>query len=1082
MLYDLAAIHDEYERFKDEEVSVRCKIRGDPMSGEDGRKVLYELDDPRGNLPLPTFLSLWTGEPPHPAIEQTEDYVLDAIGTGQSSEETLSRGETVLVRGTPHQATWDNEERLYINVTSVLVQSPDLQIGKGEMGTNEQCSRRYYLNYVKKVYTSRFPVNGNRFRGDVVHRVAERALMEHRERFEDNNWTEDSAEEYVHEILDEEFGIRMAQLSISGIGLWGRDDAIEIVSRLFTDETFCERVTEASEVSTERRLGDGYGYRGDIDLVLDGVPYDFKTSQLVNVDYHGKQLQLYLFALLLERADIGDDLAAHIDDVPTGYIVYPNIENTESVRFEKVRLTTDDVRDLLKMRNAVAASRETFGPPSPYNRDCEGCRLRTGEELVSPRDQNRPEREPLPSACKFHCQTERRWPCSETAPDGGVVSDCSLFDECEQRLEYRDPDRVDHYNRLRKALEFEEDRRETASNLLGQLDEEILAASGRLLQGLELSEVSIGHATFESEERRVPAFAPGDTVILEPKKEGTVGKQVTFLGVVDGKYRFQFDVQAHLAFLRDDVTYRVRKTFEPETVSRKFLAYLDYAQRRGHNRRFEHEQIHDTQSNSAETGATTLEEPAVITKFLANEEVFLDVPVRDDRPEVLASLVQELVDTDTEYPLIDGEGSVPEEGQRALVLGATPQQVELAERALLNANGNHYRMDDGGTGDNAIHASDSYHEIQERWKNSNSLLSSVQYALETEHFHSLVEGAFGDREHSPRYFDVLVLLGAEQVTEPEYLFLSDLADRVVTVGDTRGLGPSMVSKEATERGLDRSYFVWAHGRYASLPVEDAASLRLPGEANEFVRELFPNDEWNQADAEFSFLDIEGDVAIDASEVEVRSSVRARQGVPMELVFDASDTTTNPFEVQSVFESMDYLDATALHEEEVALIDDLPLFLKEKSQLEAASATHHRVVIRSNAAQTPEFGRAFLYNRPEARIVAQVTDEFGADVIVTPFETHANELRKRLDDAGSDVPVVLPEQLSEQAEKAIVSFGVSSKHGVLRPPLTEPKMLYRLLSCGSELLLVGHGETLRSKQDLAWLVDKLADEYIFEGGR
>jgi len=190
MLYDLATIHDEYNHFEDEEVSVRCRICGDPMPGEDRRKVLYELDDPRGNLPLPTFLSLWTNEPPHPAIEQTNNYVLDAIGTGQSSEETLSRGETVLVRGTPHRATWDDEERLYINVTSVLVRSPDLQIGKGEMGTNEQCSRRYYLNYVKKVYTSRFPVNGNRFRGDVVHRVAERALSEHRERFKSDDWTE----------------------------------------------------------------------------------------------------------------------------------------------------------------------------------------------------------------------------------------------------------------------------------------------------------------------------------------------------------------------------------------------------------------------------------------------------------------------------------------------------------------------------------------------------------------------------------------------------------------------------------------------------------------------------------------------------------------------------------------------------------------------------------------------------------------------------------------------------------------------------------------------------------------------------
>lgn len=1073
MLYDLATIDDEYSHFEDQEVTIRCRIRGDPMPGEDGQKVLYEIDDPGGNRTLPTFLSLWTDDPPHRAIERTEEYVLDALGTGQLNEETLSRGETVLVRGTPRRGTWDGEERLYINVTSVLIRSPDLQIGKGEMAVNEQCPRRYYLNYVKKVYTSRFPVNGSRFRGDVVHRVAERALEEHYDRFAERNWTGDSTETYVHEVLDEEFGIRMAQLSVSGVGLWGRDDAIEIATRLFTDEEFCDRIDDADEVSTERALGDGYGYRGEIDLVLDEVPYDFKTSRSPNVDRHGKQLQLYLFALLLERADVGDVLGSRLDEVPEGYIVYPNLEGTESVRFERVELTPGDVRDLLGLRNAVAASRETFGPPSPYNRDCEGCRLRNEENLVSSREQGHPERNPLPSACKFHCQTERRWPCYETTADGGVTSDCTLFEECEQRLEYRSPERVDHYNRLRKALEFEEDRRETASALLGQLDEEVLARSGRLLRGLELSGFSISHAAFTSDERQVPAFTPGDTVILEPDVDGAVGKHVTFLGFAGGEYRFQFDVQASMAFLRNDATYRIRKTFEPETVSRKFLPYLDYAQRRGHNRRFKHQQSHETM-----TEATTLEDVPDVTTYLDNAEVFLDVPVRPDRGEILGSIVRSLVKSGTEYPLVDGEGLVPEEGQRALVLGSTPQLVDLAEQAL--PDGPHYRMDEGGAGERAIHASDSHHEIQQRWTKSRSLLSSVQYALETEQFHSLVEGAYGNRDHSPRYFDVLVLLDAEQITEPEYLFLSDLADRIVAVGDTRSPGPSMVSAEATERGLDRSYFTWAHNRYASLPVENAVSLRVTGKTSEFVQELYPNDDWGDASTAFWFRSIDGDTAIDAGELEVRASVRARQGA-YELVFDASDTTVSPFEVQSAFESMDYLDASTLREGEVALVNDLPLYLQRKSRLKVTGATHHRIMIQSNATQTPEFGRALLYNRPEARIVAQFasSDEFNADGVVTPFETHANEIQAWLDEEDVDVPVVLPEQADKTMERAIISFGVSSEYGVLRPPLTDPEILYQLLSCADEILLVGHGETLRSKRDLEWLVDEIAEEYVQE---
>ena len=1070
MLYDLATVHDEYDRFKDREVTVRCRVRGDGMSGtREGQKTLYEIDDPRGNLPAPTFLSFWTDEPDIPGVRRTREYVLDAIETGEGGRPILPRGESLLVRATPRMTDHEGERTLFLNLTTVLVRSPDLQIGKGEMAANEKCPRRYYLAYVKKVYTPRSPVSGSRFRGDVVHRVAERALSEHYERFVDREWSDENVESFVRNVLDEEYGIRMAKLSISGVGLRGRDQAIEIVKRLFTDETFCDRVVDAEEVSVERAVGDKYGYRGDIDLVLDDVPYDFKTSATPNVGHHGDQLRLYLFALLLERSGVGDDLGDRIDDVPEGYIVYPNVDGTDSVRFERVELSSDDVRKLLELRNGVADARDTFGPPSPYNRDCDGCYLRGDQELTSARDHEERSRNPLPSPCKFHCQTERRWSCYEVT-DGGVVSDCSLFDECGQRLHYRDPKRVDHYNRLRKALEAEEDRRTTASNLLAQLNQEVLARSGRLVSGLKLVDFSVGHATFApTGERRVPAFVPGDTVTLEPEVEEMPGREVTFLETIEDAYRVQFDVQADASFLDDGITYEMKKTFQPETVSRKFLSYLDYAQRRGHNRRFEYEQVQPDR-----TGVQLLDDPTKVTSYLRNEEVFVDVPTRSDRTDVIQSVVRSLVASETTYPLPNDDGEVPEEGKRALVLGATPRLVELAESAL--PSGEHYRMDDGGSGEHAIHASDSYHDIQQRWRRSRSILSSVQYALETEHFHGLVEGAFGDRGHSSRYFDVLVLLGAESITEPEYLFLSDLADRVVAVGDTRGIGPSMVSAEATERGLDRSYFTWAHGRYASLPVENASSIGLPGETNEFVQRLYPDDEWSNDTTTFSFLDIEGDVSIDAGELEVRTAVRARYDEPFELVFDASDTTANPFEVQSAFDSMDYLDATVLRESEVALIDDLPLFLESMTELKTSKASHHRVTIRSTASQTPEFGRALLYNRPEARIVAEVAGEFGAELIVTPFETHANELRYRLDERGEDVSVALPEQVHERVSKAIVSFGVSSEYGVLRPPLTDPEMLYRLLSVADEFLLVGHGETLRSKRILGWLIDNAASEY------
>jgi hypothetical protein len=235
MLYDLGTIHDDYDRFEGNEVTVRCRIKSEAMSGSaKGQKTLYEVDDPRGNMDRPTFLSFWTEEPGIPDVSRTADYVLGTIERGADGP-TLSRGESVLVRGMPKISTSTGERRLSVNVTSVLVRSPDLQIGKGEMGIRSKCPRRYYLNFVKKVYNPSFPLKGSSFRGEMVHKAAEQAVNERYDRFVDGPWTPAEAESFAHDVLEDEFGIRMAQLSISGVGLAERDHAVEIVKRLFTD-------------------------------------------------------------------------------------------------------------------------------------------------------------------------------------------------------------------------------------------------------------------------------------------------------------------------------------------------------------------------------------------------------------------------------------------------------------------------------------------------------------------------------------------------------------------------------------------------------------------------------------------------------------------------------------------------------------------------------------------------------------------------------------------------------------------------------------------------------------------------------
>lgn len=61
--------------------------------------------------------------------------------------------------------------------------------------------------------------------------------------------------------------------------------------------------------------------------------------------------------------------------------------------------------------------------------------------------------------------------------------------------------------------------------------------------------------------------------------------------------------------------------------------------------------------------------------------------------------------------------------------------------------------------------------------------------------------------------------------------------------------------------------------------------------------------------------------------------------------------------------------------------------------------------------------------------------------------HATEIREQLDELGLDVSVIRPADLTENTySNAIVSFGVSYPQGILRPPLTDPDVLYMILSC------------------------------------
>jgi hypothetical protein len=180
--------------------------------------------------------------------------------------------------------------------------------------------------------------------------------------------------------------------------------------------------------------------------------------------------------------------------------------------------------------------------------------------------------------------------------------------------------------------------------------------------------------------------------------------------------------------------------------------------------------------------------------------------------------------------------------------------------------------------------------------------------------------------------------------------------------------------------------------------------------------------------------------------------------------------------QQLFENRTELDATALREQAVVVIDNESLFLESKERLEGVNPTEHTVTIRATAAELPQFSRALLSNDIAAQIVAEIAATEDPDLIVTPFERHGTEIRRRLAEADGEVPVYRPEDLDGTvAEHAIVSFATSNSDNIVRPPLDDPSVLYSLLASARDLTIVGNEATLSSRDVFEQLISE-AESY------
>jgi hypothetical protein len=329
-----------------------------------------------------------------------------------------------------------------------------------------------------------------------------------------------------------------------------------------------------------------------------------------------------------------------------------------------------------------------------------------------------------------------------------------------------------------------------------------------------------------------------------------------------------------------------------------------------------------------------------------------------------------------------------------------------------------------------------------------------------------------DRPHSPLFFDTVVLLGAEKLTEPEYLFLDHLAESSVAIGDIHRSGPEFISEEGQMSDLSESYFTRAFQRYRSVDAETTFCHQFRPSVQTGRRPLHErtdHPEGSTVPGNLRFDPVQGD-----EEMETMSLTFTRQ-LPIEEALESYEIRLrlvdngDAIAVPSALEELQSLNPTTLRSNEILTIGDLRFEVEQT--LTKGDTDEHRIVVQAPIADTAFFTERLLRNPAEADRTIALADDLEPDIIVTPFRAQASLIRERLDDRDLSIPVLLPSSLPGQPfDSGIVSMVSANREARVHPPLDRGNMLYTLLTAADDLTVIGDEQTLKQNRLLRTLLE------------
>jgi hypothetical protein len=312
-------------------------------------------------------------------------------------------------------------------------------------------------------------------------------------------------------------------------------------------------------------------------------------------------------------------------------------------------------------------------------------------------------------------------------------------------------------------------------------------------------------------------------------------------------------------------------------------------------------------------------------------------------------------------------------------------------------------------------------------------------------------------------------VGADRISEPEYHFLTKIADRTVSIADVRRSGIEVLSEEAARTSLAEPYFQQAYERYSMVKTDAATALSAGGTAPKLIADILDDNRLDSSAGTAKFVHVDGCAQHPSESIRFETFVGNADDNPSVLDFELVDTSTNLVDVEEVFEDQASLDERAFEVGKTHAISDTRLKCTAKRARQTKNSASHRIRIEVPTSRSVFFRNRLLTNDAEATRVAEIVKNDPVDRVVTPFSAQAQLISQKLGEENEAEVSVLNQVSGNCDGHAVVSLVVANDERRVYPPVSDYEALYCVLTAGEELTVIGHEPTLSANNLLGQFI-------------